>query len=647
MSVIPKKIYIRHFGTVQESELVLPGPGLCLVIGRNSTSSSVESIGSGKTLLGEAISRTLLGVSGRFSNFGAYSSDLCGNKNTLIKLDCDLNGKPLTIWSGYRCKELSSTGEGLRFQYGSDDPIERGKLTETRAELSKLIGIPPTLAEHTIHVDGERLKFNHLSERDLVDLFLSVTSIGSWEAAQKRVSASISSTREEKAGIEAKKQLIEESISTFQRKIDQTNEALSQEIERVRSRKEEQDVLIAQEESKVNVFRQKIKTIEKEKISIKSQIKKLEEEKAKSYAQLELKLKRSTSEIASISVEVEAAVKEEAAANSSYEAAKRDLDSLAEPDFCPTCKKPWDKKHSDSALKERRTRLEEAEKVLKEKRDLSRKIKNKRQEARDAQTDIQTSMRQLNAGRHIQTLSEEFEDLENQEDSVNEGIKRAEKKIAELRLPVDESRIAVLRAQAASYAAEKKNAEDSISSYDQKIVEVGAFLQVLEYLYRAFGPTGLPNMLLNDSLQYLNRASSHLSSVLTGGLIEISFNSTKQLAAGDSKPSLTINAKNRTGSKRFNGASKGEAGISNLIIAEVLYSLGRLWQKVGYRWLDEAVNSQDPTVRGSVYSYFREQASKQNLLTFAVDHSHDVEAQANHIVIAEKSSAGFTTYRVL
>jgi DNA repair exonuclease SbcCD ATPase subunit len=154
-------------------------------------------------------------------------------------------------------------------------------------------------------------------------------------------------------------------------------------------------------------------------------------------------------------------------------------------------------------------------------------------------------------------------------------------------------------------------------------------------------------MTLQDCLTYLNRSANHLSSAITGNLIEIFFSATKTLKSADEKPALVINVRNRTGARKFTGSSKGEAGVSNLIIAETLYSLGRLWQRVAYRWFDEAVNSQDQSVRGTVYGYIREQAKLHQQVNLVVDHSPDVEAYADSIILAEKSGAGFTTYRIV
>jgi DNA repair exonuclease SbcCD ATPase subunit len=644
--VTVNKVYLRNFGTVRESELTLPPSGLCLIVGHNRTTVKVESVGSGKTLLGEAISRTLLGVPGRFQNFGSYSSDFNNNKNMMVKLDCSLDGKPLTIWHGYKSKELSATGSGLRFQFNGSSAIEHGDIDDTRRELASLIGVPSFLARYTIHVDGQRLEFNQLPERELVDLFMSVTSVGRWEHAQKRVNKAINQTRSEQIELETTIRVFEQTISSAEAAIERVNAKITSTAKEIEEQRSAQQARIDKAKISINTIKDRQKEIDEDKKAIKVKLKKLEDAKAEQFAKMELEVRRAYSEVSTISLEVEDATKEESAANALVTEAKKSLQSLVEPDYCPTCKKLWDKKHSASLLEERKTKLSDLEKDAKAKSSTLASIRERRQKARDAHTVLQNKLRDQGADVETRKLSDEYEDLEDEQKSLVSDLERANQRLVQVQQPIDDSALIGLRADVISQAKRKEEAKESIVEHRAKLAEVNAYIHILEYLSSAFSPTGVPNMVLNDCLSFTNKTSAHLSNLLTGGLIEITLDAVKQLSSGNEKPSLNINVKNKVGAKKFGGSSKGEAGVSNLIISETLYSLGRLWQKVGYRWLDEAVNSQDPTVRGSVYSYFRDQAVKDKILTCVVDHSADVEKHADHVIITHKSPTGETTYRL-
>jgi hypothetical protein len=168
--------------------------------------------------------------------------------------------------------------------------------------------------------------------------------------------------------------------------------------------------------------------------------------------------------------------------------------------------------------------------------------------------------------------------------------------------------------------------------------------RVATYWARGFSPEGIPNLVLQQTVGPLNEAARLISEALSGGTIQVQFEASTELADGRRKPRLVTRVTNRFGARRLSGNSKGEAGLANLIIAETQTQVGRVTHRVGYRWFDEVVNTQDPSVRRSFYSYLRRQAHERRLLIFVVDHHADAASFADRTLIAEKSSDGFTRY---
>jgi len=641
-----KRIYVRNFETIKEAAVDFPSSGLCLVVGQNRTKSSVESIGSGKTALGEAISRTLLGVRGRYkgAKLGAYSSDHCGNKNTLIELDCEVNGKVLKIWSAYRCKDFSSTGEALRFSYDGNS-VERGTIDETREELSKLIGAKSSVAENTVFVDGARLNFNDMSETELVDLFLSSLSQTDWEAAQNRTKATIDSTEDEYQNLSGQTEASTRMLKDAQETLTDLEESLPAINDRIKLLKEEQQTRIATAAKKVETTKQKIEKLRVRMAETKTELKKLEAEKAAEFAKNELEISRARSDVAELSRGLDSLNREVGAAKRAVQTAKSTRSNLDEPTNCPTCSKPWDKKHSVAAVTKANADVaaKEAELTFLQ-NDLTKKT-NDRDRLDESFRELQAKLRNNGVSKKISELSEEYENDEKTLEDLTDDLQPLERQLAKESSPVDETPLKFARDKIKDVKVRIAKLSKEIAEHSSKATELSTTLEVLNYWHRAFGPTGLPNMILGDAMGYINHVSANVSSILTGGLLEINYSNTKVLANNAERPELMINVKNATGATKFLGSSKGEAGISNLIISETLNEIGRIWHRVGYRWLDEAVNSQDKMIRGSVYAYMREQARRRNILTFVVDHNQDVEAHADHVLIAEKSKEGFTTYR--
>jgi DNA repair exonuclease SbcCD ATPase subunit len=177
-----KSIQMRNFGTVRDSTVQFPDRGFILVNGLNHT--GFESVGTGKTLLGEALSRALFNVPGRFTRFGNYSTHSKGN--TYVRVDVVLEDQPLVVEIGHKCAELSKGGEGLRFTLGNQTPVMYGNIQDTRQELLRMFGMQTDVAGWTVFIDGSQLNFEALSEMKAVNLLMGALNQPPWTEYHKK-----------------------------------------------------------------------------------------------------------------------------------------------------------------------------------------------------------------------------------------------------------------------------------------------------------------------------------------------------------------------------------------------------------------------------------------------------------------------------
>jgi len=164
-----RKIQLKNWMTIRDQEIEFPDQGLVFVSGVDE-SSQFESIGSGKTSLGEALSIAVCGIRGRYSSLGHYSTNEKGN--TLVMVEGSFQDKGLVIEMGYKFKDLSKTGEGLRFKTG-ETVISRSHVDLTRNELSQTLGITPEVAKWSVYIDGDNLDFSSLSQTQAVELMMA------------------------------------------------------------------------------------------------------------------------------------------------------------------------------------------------------------------------------------------------------------------------------------------------------------------------------------------------------------------------------------------------------------------------------------------------------------------------------------------
>jgi DNA repair exonuclease SbcCD ATPase subunit len=402
---------------------------------------------------------------------------------------------------------------------------------------------------------------------------------------------------------------------------------------------------LAVDQSKLVDVQEKIAQRDLNRKEIKAKIKKIEDSLADQNKAMEIEEMRLRNEKAVISHEKKPLTQLESQLSNEHYRSDLDLKSLKlKPKECPTCKKPWDKGPSDSDIEKATGKVTESVGKLKEIRTKIEEV-NLREEAKQAEIDEQQKrQRQLNVKDQVKGFSSEFDSLDKLDNKAASECTNLSVQIALLNKgPSD---VGVVKAQG---ILDSKNAslveyEDKVAVTTLELEENKQLCQVVEYWSGAFNSSGIPNMVLSRSVDPLNQVSMALSHRMSGGTLGISYETTKELSSGAEKNCLNIRVKNSRGASRVTGNSKGESGLTNLIVAETITEVGRVSSRIGFRWYDEVVNSQDPKVRRCILSYLKETAQRLGILIFVVDHHPEVSNYADHVLRATKSKEGVTTF---
>ena len=333
-----KSIDIRNWMTVKTARIEFPDKGLVLVIGSNlAAEGKFQSVGAGKTALGEALARTLLGVNGRFTNLGYFLSDTC-KSDMYVKVQAHLLQKPLTVEMGFRCKELVGEGEALRFTYGDDSPFQAAKADQTRARLQKTLRVTPELANWTAFIDGDRLKFNKMSQEDSVNLLMTSLAQPPWteyleqakkklQAANQQVAVSAQALKTARTNVEALKQDLldaqtehREAQEDYQRQVD------------------ELDQKIAEVKRQIGADRGAVTSAEEKMASIKKKLGLLEEQKATQNHQWEIERGKLRDDLAELEEVWLAAAQVKSQLETQLDGAQSVVDAMKQvPKNCPKC----------------------------------------------------------------------------------------------------------------------------------------------------------------------------------------------------------------------------------------------------------------------------------------------------------------------
>lgn len=639
-----RTVSIRNWMTIRKAELEFPEKGLVLVVGRNLASNGkMESVGSGKTALGEAISIALVGTKGRHKTLGHYGYNEKGNMH--VKVGAELAGKPLVVEIGHKCKELSQSGEGIRYQHGDAAPVERGKPQETRDELTGIMGVTPDLAAWTVFIDGDKLRFNNQSERDAVNLLMTALRQPSWDVYQKRAGGVMNDAKaklENARGVHA----------NTQQEIADCKESLSQAIQ---DAKAEALNLAAQEkefkakaktvQDSVTTHEEEITKLQARQKAIKKAMKEMEDKTASDYAALEKEKATHSTKVSQHQIKRTKLVEEKADLKAKWQALNSALSEMrSEPDKCPTCGKKWDKDHSADEVKTQEKAVAAAKDKMESKNGDIESVDNSIEDTQGTIREIESRVRALRTPARNSVLSQEYEHNDESISSRTASVTDLKLRLQTLQQGPDRSEAQRLQTIQVERKKALTEAEASLEDAVQGMVEAEALVKVASYWYEAFGPTGIPNMILGEAIKPLNEIAKRISLLMTGGTIAITYETSRELASGESSSELVIKVDNRLGSKRAAGSSKGEAGLTNLIIAETLSEVGSVSNRVGFRWYDEILNSQDQTVRRSIMSYLRDLANRLGILVFVVDHHQESASYADYVLIAEKNSDGTDLY---
>lgn len=642
-----KSIKLRNWGMIHDTELQFPEKGLVLVVGSNFRDSGgkFQSVGSGKTLLGEALSRALVGVSGRFANLGHFASDKKGNKDMYVCVETTVDEKPLTVEMGYKCPELGKTGEGFRFTFNNESPIQRAHLKDTRTELENVLKITPELAEWTVFIDGDKLKFNRLSEKHAVELLMSALSQPPWTQYHENSKRILASFKRQLSEAEANHQEAKNGLSRSKGSLDEAKLALDRAEADYREAKSKADEVIKDIRNKIEKLGAEEDSANGEIEKYRREMKKIEDEGAVRYKELDHSRLTLKSSIGQIRRQKENLIEIRSTLRSDVNQLRKTLDEMkSEPDTCPKCSKPWDKKHSKGELSRAMQSFGEKEKEYLNAQEEVRKCSEILEQEERKMSGIENQIRDQNVEGKVRAIRRKVELLESDISSFNRRARALEKEISEAEKGPNRSSVDRAQAVVDERRLALNVAENRIQDTAQALAEAEQAVAVIQYWHEAYGPTGIPNMILRDTVQPLNDISRRLSNLMTGGTIQISYDTTRELLSGKEKAELVIKVDNKLGSKRLEGSSKGEGGLTNLIVAETLSEVGAVSSRIGYRWYDEVVSNQDPVVRRNIFSYMKDLANRLGILVFIVDHHQEASNYSDHVLVAEKTSNG-TTFR--
>ena len=641
-----RSVLLRNWAKFSEAHVQFPDYGLVVVTGSNTASDGkFRSVGAGKTAFGEVIGRALFGVQSRYIHLKESCRD--GGGDLYAKVEAVYLGKPLVVEIGYKCSEMSPTGEALRFTYDGQQ-VERGRIAQTREDLCALIGVPTPLAEWTLFVDGARLQFDALSQDEAVQLVMSALRQPPWgnyaEKTKKALQEARRDLAREQGTLAAARSLVDKCADELY----SAQAAYTEAVEIQRRVLEKAGIQIAEKQAQIQHRESEIGKKEARQNELRERMHRITEEKSVENKALEVASNDITDRLkAARKIRFDAGLKRDRA-RSDLAVVEKEYDTLLNvPETCPTCLRAWDAQPDTERIQEVFQRVSAAKAKVAEVEAAYTAADEQVTSLGDQAGEISRKLVALNVKNEIERMSAEFAQIDREKAQDASAVHRMQLEIERLRSDPHAQQVANAKALLDERQRVHAETAERIEASVRATADAEMTVNVIAYWNMAFGPSGIPNMVLREAIDPLNLEARRISSAMTGGTLGMQFDTSRTLVDGQSKPQLLVSLKNELGSSQLKHNSKGETGLANYIVADTLASVGRIAQRVGFRWYDEVLPNHDSVICQSLYAYMREIAHKHGVLIFVVSHDPSAANYADYFLHVEKKIVDKETVSVV
>ena len=182
----------------------------------------------------------------------------------------------------------------------------------------------------------------------------------------------------------------------------------------------------------------------------------------------------------------------------------------------------------------------------------------------------------------------------------------------------------------------KKKLEDlqsSLSKLSEEMIVVEKKYRVLSFLKKAFSPTGIPSMLIDDSIPFINETVSKYLDSISNGRYIVSFDTTKETKGGDIRDKISMNVLDTV--TLANKREKLSGGQVRLIDIATILTLSRLQEvmqdvRINLLLFDEIFDSLDDSNISYVSRVLKEVS--QDKAIFLISHRHIDLLEADEVL---------------
>lgn len=605
MNVIFQKISIRNFLSIaDEVQWELAGQGLVLIEGENKDSQAADSNGSGKSTLFEALVWALWGRTVRGQTGDAVVNRKVG-KDCSVFLEFEYDGVNYTILRCRKHEQQKNSLEFWCFAGNTSQDLTQGTMALTQEQIDKVLGIDyGTFIRGPMMPQGSFKKFSEMTDAEVKQVLEQALQIEQLAEAQRNTKQAISEVKMKQAHLTslmgAKVLDLEHAksrIVKYEQEDKEWEHHKARRIGGIAAEIKEQQANRVKALEAATLLMGAGTDIDGAITVLKECVKDAQDtvrEVSAMHAELHKKWEdKEEAHLMNVTLPIKG--KQSAAERQKEELHKRMAKIEKLQGDCPTCERPIDPSMKSAALS---TLQDEAQEVEDEMKALAQELREagKVEQAIQVKRDESLTRAQTFVI-GAQTKVEVFQKQVAEAEKARSAVALLDDRIDSLQTMLNKE-----RQEVSPFKEMISNEEDEVVKQTKatrrlraQIASCEVKLKHLEFWEVGFGNKGLKSLILESVTPFMNQRGAHYAQHLSGGEIEIVFNTQTVLKSGETREQFSVQVVNENGADTYAGNSGGEKGRAdlgiNFVLSDVVSSRAR--KAFPQRFFDEPFEGLD------------------------------------------------------
>lgn len=607
--------------------LQLDNQGLTLVEGRNNSSDSYSSSGSGKSSL---LSGVTYAIYGRTVN--GITSDKVINKQA--GTDCYVMLYFTIGDNHYRIERYRKGKHGNHNKlklFMNDKEITESSIARTEAKIGELINIDFTTYINTIsYGSSDEPTFAKATDKGKKEIIENLANVAIYEKARKLSSDKQREQSNLISSIESQRAIYSSSLDNYTKLAKDEQERYKEQLEQVQKVKDTYE--LHRKTYKINHTKNE-------------EVKKAINEKLSALVKPETVDSSELNEAYAYHTKLTQAQSQLSYQKSNYESQIKDLTNqykeTAGKTVCPVCGQKLDETHRKKEMVAILLKLKEAS-------DASQKVAERLTNSDKVISEQKAKLSKLQSvnSKYTQALNEYTQQYNDLHDKLRQLDYNDSSQLAMLKQ--EQAKIDAKVSQPITYDEQIKEAKAKIAELDKKKQEAEKLSEQYKTLAaKVFSRQGITSAVLDLITPYLNEHTNYYLSILSGSVLRVDMSTQTVNADKSLSDKFNLSVYNSAGADSYMNCSDGERKRIDIAISFAIQDLQQSHQDMTTNMLiyDECFDGLDAIGCESVIDILKQKAKDLDSI-FVITHNDTLKPLFDNVITVVKNAEGISKVKV-